>query len=65
MGFFDNVFKPKVSEEDPLWMQRDFKPVARKEGTWEEFFDDASGQKYYFNTQPKKLCGKPNTTPTC
>jgi len=50
MGFLDNIFKPKVSSEDPVWMQRDFKANARKDGAWEEFVDDASGEKYYFNT---------------
>ena len=30
MGFLDNMFKPAVSEEDPLWMQRDFKVAGRK-----------------------------------
>lgn len=26
------------------------KAVGRKDGSWEEFLDDASGEKYYFNT---------------
>jgi len=50
MGFLDNMFKPKVSAEDPLWMQKDFKPTARLDGQWEEFVDDASGEKYFYNT---------------
>jgi hypothetical protein len=50
MGFLDNVFKPKVSEDDPVWMQRDFKAPARAQGAWEEFIDDGSGEKYYYNT---------------
>ena len=50
MGFLDNMFKPKVSEEDPVWMQRDFKAPGRAQGQWEEFVDDGSGEKYYYNT---------------
>jgi len=50
MGFLDNMFAPKVSEDDPVWMQRNFKPKARQQGEWQEFLDEASGEKYYFNT---------------
>ena len=50
MGFLDNMFKPKVSEDDPVWMQRDFKIVGRKDGVWEPFTDDATGEIYYFNS---------------
>ena len=66
MGFLDNMFAPKVSEDDPVWMQKNFKPVARKDGQWEEFTDDASGEKYYFNTATQEtlweaeyLCAPP------
>ena len=50
MGFLDNMFKPAVSEEDPLWMQRDFKVAGRKDGSWEAYTDDASGEIYYYNS---------------
>ena len=49
MGFLDNMFKPKVSDEDPVWMQRDFQVKGRKDGAWEQFLDDATGEIYYYN----------------
>lgn len=50
MGLFDGLLGKKKDDDEPYWMQRDFKPVSRSDGQWEEFVDDESGYKYYYNT---------------